>query len=470
VATGLQDSFSWKGVALAGLSGAIGGYFQGLGNAARLAADAATKAANTATGAATAAAGAANAGGKLTGVAGFLSRGGITSSVARSVIGNVVTQGIGVATGLQDRFDWAGVAGAALGGGVSSQIKLGGFGGNLVRNAAGGIANAAARSVIDGTDFGDNIMAALPDIIANTVGNLVADTLASHGPTKAEMDHAAREAAFEASLEPVSLDNRGPSKLSAAERDEFQREMKVLNHKDRNILANHYNSNWNDESSHVFLHRYLYILERLPGQVTPKELIRLGANAENAGKYAEPLSNAMARYGIISVEQRSAFLGQVFVETGSLRSISENLNYSVERLEQVWPKRFKSDAAAAPYAHNPQALAEYVYGGRRDLGNTQPGDGYQYRGRGFLQVTGRSNYAARGYAARPDDLADPMLGALASAAWWEDSGLVSASQGVLTERQYYQISKSVNNPVGIPHGADARWAFYQKALHLIAPR
>lgn len=275
---------------------------------------------------------------------------------------------------------------------------------------------------------------------------------------------------FEANLEPASLSNRGVPSLSAEEQAEFQREMKALSGKDVRILSRYYDAGWNDENSHVFLHRYLYLQERLPGQVTPAELMKIGATAANAAKYAEPLSNAMARYGIVSVEQRSAFLGQVFVETGSLRTIEENLNYSAGRLAQVWPSRFKSASAAAPYAHNPQALAEYVYGGRRDLGNTQLGDGYRYRGRGFLQVTGRSNYAARGYANHPDDLADPVLGALASAAWWSDSGLVTTTTGALSQRQYYRVSQSVNNPSGVPHGAVERWGFYQKAINTIAPR
>ncbi len=246
--------------------------------------------------------------------------------------------------------------------------------------------------------------------------------------------------------------------------------MRVINGKDVKILSRYINDKWDDEDAHVFLHKYLYLQDRMPGQVTALELKKIGANTTNAAKYAEPLSNAMARYGIVTVEQRAAFLGQVFVETGSLRIIEEDLNYSAGRLAQVWPSRFKSAAVAANYAHDPQALAEYVYGGRRDLGNTQPGDGYRYRGRGFLQVTGRANYTARGYANQPDDLADPVLGALASAAWWSDNRLVAATAEVLSQKQYYRISQSVNNPSGVPHGAAERWGFYQKALKTIASR
>lgn len=98
----------------------------------------------------------------------------------------------------------------------------------------------------------------------------------------------------------------------------------------------------------------------------------------------------------------AAILAEAHHETGGqFQPVSENLNYSAKRLTEVWPSRFPTLAAAAPYAGNPQRLANKVYGGR--LGNVDPGDGWLFRGRGLAQITGRENYARFGIAGVPDD-------------------------------------------------------------------
>jgi len=141
--TGIQDKFNWKNVALAGISAGV-------------------------------AAGLAGSFGEVAGSP-FL------GDAVRGALGSAIGQGIGVATGLQSKFDFAGVAAAGLGMGASGAIGLGGFEGRLLSNTAGGLANAAARSLLDGTSFGDNILAALPDIIGQTIGGMVADQVAGSG-------------------------------------------------------------------------------------------------------------------------------------------------------------------------------------------------------------------------------------------------------------------------------------------------
>ena len=117
------------------------------------------------------------------------------------------------------------------------------------------------------------------------------------------------------------------------------------------------------------------------------------------------------------------FLGQVLHESAMLTHLEESLSYSAERLCAVWPHRFPTIEAASPFAHNPVELANHVYGGR--LGNTEPGDGWLFRGRGLIQVTGRDNYTALARVlglpldVRPDMLARPEIALRSAVAWWE---------------------------------------------------
>lgn len=118
------------------------------------------------------------------------------------------------------------------------------------------------------------------------------------------------------------------------------------------------------------------------------------------------------------------FLGQILHESAGLTRLSEGLNYSAERLTEVWPGRFPTVNDARPYARNPEALANRVYGGR--MGNTEPGDGWRFRGRGPIQLTGRDNYAFVGdligqdLTVLPELMEQPRYALEATIAWWED--------------------------------------------------
>jgi len=107
------------------------------------------------------------------------------------------------------------------------------------------------------------------------------------------------------------------------------------------------------------------------------------------------LNRAMARHKIDSQMRQAAFLAHVGHESGLLRNLVDNLNYSAEALVRTWPLRFTLDRAGA-YAQHPQRIANKVYGIRMGNGPEASDDRWRYRGRGLLQVTGRSNYCETG--------------------------------------------------------------------------
>lgn len=125
-------------------------------------------------------------------------------------------------------------------------------------------------------------------------------------------------------------------------------------------------------------------------------------------------------------KELACFLGQILHESGRLRRVEENLNYTTAaRIRAVWPSRFKTEGDAEACVRNPVRLANTVYGNR--MGNMDPGDGWKYRGRGLIQVTGRGNYWVVGrklgvdLVAQPDLLAQPEWALRGALAWWAEN-------------------------------------------------
>lgn len=143
-----------------------------------------------------------------------------------------------------------------------------------------------------------------------------------------------------------------------------------------------------------------------------------------AGARKALLAQEMQAAGITDPKAQANFMANVDHESGGFKRMEESFRYSPRRLREVFGGRIKSDEeAAALVAGGPQAIAEKVYGNRADLGNTQAGDGYRYRGRGLIQLTGRANYAAAGKALGLDLENDPDLlanddGVAAKVATW----------------------------------------------------
>ncbi len=106
----------------------------------------------------------------------------------------------------------------------------------------------------------------------------------------------------------------------------------------------------------------------------------------------------------VELHQLAYIMATAYGEAGSsLKPITENLNYtSAARLVRVWPSQFANATAAKPYVRNPQKLANKVYAGRIGNGPESSGDGWRYRGRGLVQITGRANYRKFGLESNPD--------------------------------------------------------------------
>lgn len=145
--------------------------------------------------------------------------------------------------------------------------------------------------------------------------------------------------------------------------------------------------------------------------VTLPQILHLAPNTQSS--YREAFQNGQAvldHYKISETRLRVAhFMTQILHETNGFTIQFENLNYSAERLPKVWPSHFKPKGPLNPigYAHDQQKLANEVYGGR--MGNTEPNDGYTYRGRGLLQLTGKASYQAATTLLRKENPAAPDL-------------------------------------------------------------
>lgn len=171
---------------------------------------------------------------------------------------------------------------------------------------------------------------------------------------------------------------------------------------------------------------------------------------------------AMDLFNINTPLRQAAFLAQCAHESREFTVTEENLNYSAERLLKVFPRYFKSLEQATLYARNPRAIASYVYANRMGNGPESSGDGFRYRGRGYIQLTGHDNYMQYAAATASDALNNPDLvsgpdGAALSAGWfWSKNGL-----NLLADKDdFLGITRRVNGGL---NGLEERMAYYHKA-------
>jgi len=181
-------------------------------------------------------------------------------------------------------------------------------------------------------------------------------------------------------------------------------------------------------------------------------------------KYVDAFNHTFEQFEINTPRRISMFLAQVGHESGGLQFVEENLNYRADRLAVVFPRYFK-DVDPNAYGRNPEKIANRVYANRMGNGTEASGDGYRYRGRGLIQLTGKNNYDhfARDLGMHLDEAVTYLTtpeGACMSAGWfWHTNHLNTLADA----GDIVACTKRIN---GGTIGLADRQAHYQEALHI----
>lgn len=200
--------------------------------------------------------------------------------------------------------------------------------------------------------------------------------------------------------------------------------------------------------------------------LTPTALHFIMPACPDPQSWSEHLRTAAAEWNIDSELRWAYWLANIAEETGELRHLSENLGYRAEALMAAWPKRFPDMATALRYDRQPEPIANRAYALRLGNGDEASGDGWRYRGRGCLMVTGRTNYLNAGDALGLDLLEDPDLlaqpaAAARSAGWYWGA---NALHRYCDQADFKALVRAIN---GGTTGLDRRLAYLGRALHAL---
>lgn len=196
--------------------------------------------------------------------------------------------------------------------------------------------------------------------------------------------------------------------------------------------------------------------------MTNEQLAALGIDA----KWLEPLNDVFDKFEINTPERQAAFIGQCQHESANFKVLEENLHYKAESLMRVWSSRFPTIEIANEYANNPEKIANKVYANRMGNGDEASGDGWNYHGRGLIQLTGKTNYGNCGsdlgvdFIGDPSRVATPEYAALSAGWFWSTHGLNALADA----KDYTGMTKRIN---GGTLGLDDRIAHINKALNIL---
>lgn len=163
-------------------------------------------------------------------------------------------------------------------------------------------------------------------------------------------------------------------------------------------------------------------------------------------QWVTALNDTFSQFGILTPNQQAAFIGQCGHECGHFRILEENLNYRAATLMKLWPKRFPTLEIANQYAGNPKKIANMVYANRMGNRDEASGDGYRFRGRGCIQLTGHANYFHAGkalgvdFVMEPDLVATPKYAALTAGWFWSTHGCNEAAEA----QDWVKLTKKIN--------------------------
>lgn len=207
------------------------------------------------------------------------------------------------------------------------------------------------------------------------------------------------------------------------------------------------------------------VVAKTSNSKTQSALIAVGVRPELARKYSASLDKAMSEFDVNTKNRQTMFLAQLLHESNMLTDLTENLNYSELGLVKVFKNHFDRNSAKR-YARQPERIANRVYANRMGNGNEMSGDGWRFRGRGLIQLTGRENYVNCGKGLGVDLLKNPDYlltpeGSARSAGWYWKSRKLNSSADA---KDITTNTRIIN---GGSNGLEHRTSLYRKLLTLL---
>lgn len=180
--------------------------------------------------------------------------------------------------------------------------------------------------------------------------------------------------------------------------------------------------------------------------LTTEKLAKCLSRNKNIAELHAALTAVLPKYQITTVERVAAFLAQCGHESADFTVLRENLNYSAEGLSKVFPKRFPTVAAAQPYHRQPEKIANKIYADRMGNGPESSGEGFKFRGRGAIQLTGKENYTkfAKSIGKTLDETVaytETLAGAIESACWFWNTNKLNE---IADKKDIVTLTKRIN--------------------------